>query len=93
MSYSFAVVGATGDEVISLVDVKLDEVVAAQPVHEADRSIAKEVATKAVELLQGKPDMDVRISVYGSIVTDDAGVRQVSVGVDASLYPREVPAA
>lgn len=89
MSYSFTVTAPSKLEAILLVGAELDKVVASQPVHEADRAAAQATADLMVELLRDDPDMDVRVSVYGSIVAPTTGVTQASVGASATVWPRE----
>ena len=93
MSYSFCVVATNKAEALSLVSVELDRVIAAQPAHAADRAAAQAHAETMIGLLRDDPDMDVRVSVFGSIVAPTTGITQVSTGADAMLWPRETVAA
>lgn len=89
MSYSFSVVAPSKSEAVTLVAVELDRVVVAQPVHAADRAAAQATADALIGLLREEPDMDVRVSCWGSIIAPTTGIREVRIGADVSLAPRE----
>ena len=88
MSYSFSVTAATKAAACRAVSAELDKVVESQPVHAADRAAAQATAETFIIMLQGDPDMDIHVSMHGSIVTAEDGVRTASVGVTANLTQR-----
>lgn len=88
MSYSFAVKGKTKDDAVNAVRVELEKVVAGQPIHAADRDQALAAAASFVSVLMDDDQKDISVSVHGSVSTHN-GVIGASIGVSASLIPRE----
>lgn len=90
MSYSFSARGATKAEVMEKVVAELDKVVAAQPIHAADRSPAQAAVNAFIDLLPVDAEKDFSVSVSGSLgwrggqILTDAGV-----SVQASLVVKE----
>jgi hypothetical protein len=95
MSYSFSARGATKDECLKGVLAKMDEVVAAQPIHSTDRQQAYDAAKAFLEIIPGDADdRDFYVSVSGSVGWNgllgvDAVVTSVGVSVSASLVVKE----
>lgn len=89
MSYSFSVQAPSKSEALVKVADELTKVVTNQPVHLADQQVAQGAAASFVDLLVTDDAQDVAISVHGSIWTTDAGVQQVSIGVNAALAKRK----
>jgi hypothetical protein len=68
MSYSFSARAATKPEVIAKVAAQFDAVVAAQPVHSADRAQAQAAAEAFLGVLPDAADgRDFYVSVSGSV--------------------------
>src|ERR1700686_5471373 len=95
MSYSFGVRGATKDEVVKNIAVELDNVVAAQPIHLADRAQAQAAAEAFLGVLPEKDaDQDFYVSVSGSVGwkgllgAADHALTSASVNVSASLVAK-----
>lgn len=65
MSYSFSVRAATKALALAAIALKLDEVVAQQPVHAADRQQAQDAANLFVGVLPEDESRDVAVSVSG----------------------------
>lgn len=97
MSYSFGVKGKTKAEAIAAVAAELDKVVAAQPIHAADRDQALATATAFVNTLPENGEKDVSVSVSGSVGWEgtypDHSLTSAQVNVYASLMKREEAAA
>lgn len=89
MSYSFTLTAPSKVEAIALVNAELNRIVEEQPVHAADRDAAQGAAANMIALVRDEPDMDVKVSMWGSIVAPESGISHVSFGVDATLQPRE----
>ena len=91
MSYSFNVRAATVALAMAAISTKLDEVVASQPVHEADKDQALAAAETFLALVPAKEDHDYSVSVNGSVITIDGVLTQASVGVNVGLIavPKE----
>jgi len=85
MSYSFSVKAGTKSEAIEQVAAKLAEVVAAQPVHEADQVQANASASTFIGLLADDDTKDVAVSMNGSIYRDSTGIRQASVSISVGM--------
>lgn len=95
MSYSFSIRAATKAAAIAAAAVKLDEVVAQQPVHKVDRDQALAAVEAFVNILPDDEARDVSLSVHGSVgwmgSTDgEHSICNASVGVSAGLAPKEV---
>ncbi len=88
MSYSFSVRAASASLALAAVGEKLDEVVASQPVHEADREKALGAAEAFLALVPEKEGHDYSVSVNGSVISGDGVLTQASVGVNVSLLHR-----
>lgn len=91
MSYSFSVRGATKAIALQNVVAQLDEVVAAQPIHAADRSQAQAAAIAFLALVPDDAgDQDFFVSVHGSVGWQgDNVIISASVGVSAYLVAKE----
>lgn len=88
MSYSFNVKAATKGEAGKAVAEKLGEVVANQPIHEADRQVAQDAAEGVLNALRDDPDQGISITVSGSCWGGDDGLANVSLNISASLSAR-----
>ena len=88
MSYSFSVKGSTKAEALDLVAQNLDEIVASQPIHEHDRPEAQGAVEAFIGLLPNDENMDVSVSVTGSIMSRDEKPYSVSLSVSAYLADR-----
>lgn len=91
MSYSFSVRAATKAAALAKIVAELDKVVAAQPVHAADRPQAQAAAEAFVGLLPVDESRDVNVSVNGSISISDGAVVGSSIGVYASNISKATP--
>jgi len=90
MSFSFQVRAADKDALREAISVELDKVVAAQPVHAADKPLVAVVAGAYLDLIGYDESQDLVAHVNGSItVTDGKGVSQANVGVSVYYMPRE----
>jgi hypothetical protein len=94
VSYSFTVRAATKAAVLALVVAQLDQVQAQQPQHEFGRVPAESAATAFVNILPDDPNLDVVVSVNGSIGWRgtwgaDHSITAAGFGVYARLEPRE----
>jgi hypothetical protein len=92
MSYSFAVRGADAEEAKTAVAAQFDKIVAAQPIHEADRAEAQAVAETFIDKLASDAERDVQINVNGYVQTTEEQVTSICVGLTATLVTREQPA-
>lgn len=90
MSYSFTVRAANKNDVCQKVSEELVKVSRYLTSHGPDLDKAGAVANIFVNLLREDADLDIRVTMHGSVWKDDKGFRQASVGVDASLVPRDV---
>jgi hypothetical protein len=90
VSYSFSARGTNPDEAKAAVAAKFDEIVAQQPIHEADRDEA--VVETFIDKLTANDDRDVSVSVNGYVQTTDENVTSICIGVTASLVAREAAA-
>lgn len=97
MSYSFNVRAGTKAEVLEKVAAELNQAVADQPIHSADREQAEAAASAFLGILPEVDDKDYFISVNGSVGYQGEGEERVittaSVGVSASLIAKEVEKA
>ncbi|MGJ0508923.1 MAG: hypothetical protein ACR652_17705 [Methylocystis sp.] len=89
MSYSFTVRAASKAEANQKVADELANVVASQPVHEADRDQAQAAATAFIGLLRFDETQDISVSVNGSVWSVDGGLNSAGIGVSVSLVPKE----
>jgi len=94
MSYSFNVRGATKAEAMEKVVAELDKVVAAQPVHSADRAQAQAAAEAFIGLIpDSNENQEVAVTASGWVSWDLAGsdtvVKAASANVSASLVAKE----
>ena len=91
MSYSFNVSAATKAAAVEKVVAELDKVVAAQPVHAADRAQAQATAEAFVNIVPDpKEDQEIYVSVSGWVNwTSDLVVTAASVNVSATVKPKE----
>lgn len=93
MSYSFSVRGPTKAEVIEKAKAKLDEVVASQPAHVADRAQALAAVEAFLEIVPAAEGKEFSVSVNGSVGwTGEIGsaehvITGAGVGVSVSLVP------
>ena len=93
MSYSFGVRAATKEAAVAAVSAKLDEVVASQPDHAADRAQAQSAAEAFIALLADDASRDVVVSVSGWLSWDTTTrFTDANVSVSANLASKE-PAA
>jgi hypothetical protein len=85
MSYSFNVRAPSKASALAGVETKLDEVVAAQPIHAHDRETAGSVAGELLTLI-GEPDdgEEMSVNVSGSCWQRDGVFKGVSLSVDIS---------
>jgi hypothetical protein len=95
MSYSFSARGTTKAETIKNVSFELDKVVAAQPVHAADRAQAQAAAQAFLGVLPENVDgYDFYVSVSGSVgwkgslSAADQVLTSAGVNVSASLIAK-----
>lgn len=93
MSYSFNVRGATKALALAAIAAKLDETVAAQPIHAADRQAAEETAKTFVAMLGEPADgQEVSVSVNGYAsrygVEPDAPFTGVGISVTAGFMAK-----
>ena len=96
MSYSFSVRGTTKANVMEKAAAEFDKVVAAQPIHSADRAHAQSAVAGLVSVLpDGNDKQDIYVSVSGSVGwtgergTADQVLASASLNVSASLATRE----
>lgn len=86
MSYSFMVKAATVAALMSAAAVKFDEVVAAQPVHEADRKQAQDAVEAFVTALGDAPEgKQLQVNVSGSTYSVDGALAGVGFSVNGSF--------
>ncbi len=90
MSYSFNVRAASKSAALDLVAVEFGHVVSQQSVHNKDHDAALDTAKAFVDILEVDELKDVEVRMNGSISTDPAGVRHVSISVTAALVEKEV---
>jgi hypothetical protein len=89
MSYSFSARGATKAEVMKQITTELDKVVAAQPIHAADRAQAQSVADAFLAIIPAIADKDFYVSVSGSVGWGgDKAITSASVNVSASTIAK-----
>ena len=94
MSFSFSVRGATVAAVVAAATAKMDEAVAAQPSHAADRD-AVVAAAKAYAGMLGKPEkgtQEIMLNIHGSLsgAWDGSTITRTTgaaIGVQAALAP------
>ena len=95
MSYSFGIVALSKAAALAAVAVKLDEVVAQQPIHEHDRAAAEAQATAVVELVPEPAEgEEIVVGVCGYVqwqgtYPDNHKINAVNVNVTASLRARQ----
>lgn len=97
MSYSFSKRGATRAIVMGLVVAALDEVVAQQPIHAADRKQAEAAAQSFLDIVpEANENQEYFVSVSGSVAYTWDGEKNVvkevvgaSINVNASLVNKE----
>lgn len=88
MSYSFTAFAPTRAELRSKVKTALDGIVAAQPIHAADREQAEAAANAFISLVIEDPEKDVTISMHGSVWSTPDGLKSAGVGVSVSQTTR-----
>jgi predicted RNase H-like HicB family nuclease len=93
MSYSFVVKAATKAEAYDACVAKMDETVAQQSCHAADRDQALANAKAAIELLPEDADRDVTVSMNGYLSgtwsgNDVTEVTGVNISASAGLVAR-----
>lgn len=92
MSYSFNILAASVAAASVAVATKLDETVAAQPIHEADKAQAQAATEQMLALLRAPAEGEqISVSVSGSVSkyrTEDDGFNNVSLSVYASVQPK-----
>lgn len=89
MSYSFNVRAASKAAVVAAASAELDKVVAAQPVHAAERAQAQ-AAVEAFVGLVAEPegtDQELSVSVNGSVGSIDGELRGCGFGVYVGFVP------
>lgn len=93
MSFSFSVRGATIAAVVAAATAKMDEVVAQQPAHTADRDAVVSAADDYAEMM-GEPDEgeEIMLTIHGSLsgVWDGGALTRMtasSLGVQAAFAP------
>lgn len=94
MSFSFNVRAASVSEASMAVQAKMEEVIAAQPVHSVDQDAV--IATTNLYLdIVGEPDAgnELSVSVNGSVAIWDGHLRSASVGVNVGISPLSDPIA
>lgn len=89
MSFSFNVRGADKAEVKQMLSAKLDDTVAQQPIHEADRAAIQSAAEAHLDLLADSDDHDFNLTVNGWVQTTGDDVTGVNLGVTANRVARE----
>lgn len=86
MSYSFNVRAKTRADVTDAIKSKLDEVVALQSIHDADRALAEKTANDALDLIADpSDDMEFSVSMNGSCWSHDGILQSVSLGVNVGV--------
>lgn len=95
MSFSFSVLAATMAAALVMVDEKVDEVVASQPVHAADAEAIKATARAYAALVEEKDGHDVSINVNGYVSwegtlggDDPVTIRGATISVSVGLAAR-----
>lgn len=92
MSYSFNVLAASTALAAAAVATKLDETVAQQPIHEADKAQAQVAVDSLLPLLREPGDGEqISVSVSGSVSkyrADDEGFNNLSLSVHANIAPK-----
>jgi hypothetical protein len=94
MSYSFGVRAATKAQAMEKVAIELDKVVAAQPIHSADRAQAQAAAAAFLGIIpNANADQDFQVYVSGSVswngLLPDAVLTSAGVNVSAALVAKE----
>lgn len=84
MCYSFGIVADNKEEARSLVEIRLDEIIKSQPVHEKDRAAILKNADTVIDLLADDATKDVAVSVNGYISTIGDDIQTVSISVTAN---------
>jgi hypothetical protein len=80
MSYSFTVSGTSKADAVAKVAAEFEHVVAAQPVHAADKDAAVAAATAFVVLLQEPAENEfIAVNVYGSLSWQDCSDTALTV--------------
>ena len=91
MSYSFNVLAATAAAASIAVATKLDETVAQQPIHEADKAQALAATEQLLELVRVPAEGEqISVSVSGSVSkyrAEDEGFNHVSLSVHVGVMP------
>jgi len=92
MSYSFNILAATSVLAAAEVAAKLDETVASQPIHEADKAQAQAAVDSLLPLLREPAEGEqLSVSVSGSVSkyrAEDEGFNSLSLSVHASIAPK-----
>jgi hypothetical protein len=95
MSFSFNVRAATMAAALVMVDEKVDEVVANQPVHAVDADAIKATARAYADLVEEKEGHDVSINVNGYVSwegtlggDEPVTIRGANIGVGIGLIAR-----
>jgi len=92
MSYSFSIRAATKAAAIAAAAVKLDEVVAQQPIHKVDRDQALAAVEAFVNILPDDEAKDVAVIVNGSVGwvgSTDTTICSAGVGINAGHVNKE----
>lgn len=93
MSYSFNIRAADKAAAKAAVAAEMAKVVETQPDHAVDQAAALAVAGTQIDLLKDEPDMDVAVSMNGSIgwiaQPSAQNLTTASVGVSAYYVMRE----
>lgn len=91
MSYSFSITAGSKDEAGKKVEEQLAQVVASQPIHEADRQAAQDTAEGMINCLADPGDgKEISVYVSGSlgwsgVYPDSHAVTSSNVSVTASV--------
>lgn len=93
MSYSFTTRAADKAAAKAAVAAEMAKIVETQPDHAADQAQAIATAGTFIDMLKDEPDMDITVSVYGSIgwIGQPSGqnLTATSMGVSAYYVMRE----
>lgn len=91
MSYSFNVLAASAATAALAVAAKLDETVAQQPIHEADKAQAYTTTEQLLDLVREPAEGEqISVSVSGSVSkyrAEDEGFNNVSLSVHVGVMP------
>ena len=89
MSYSFTVIAATRADAREKIKTKLAQVVASQPIHNADRDQAQAAADALIDILPDDASRDLVVSINGLIMSDGTQPHTVALAVHATRQKRK----